>query len=73
MRDYWPPLSIVFCLSTAPIAESEGSVAKLMRVFGFGCMSKVASAKGVFVLIKAWQWVELSSHVGRSVAEVRSE
>ena len=41
-------------LSTAPIVESEASVARLVRAFGFGCTSKVASARAVFMLIKAW-------------------
>ena len=67
------PLSIDILLdrSTAPTAESDASVVRLVRAFGFGCTSKVASARASLIPIKAW--VEVLSHERYSVIEVRSE
>ena len=62
---------LTYCWSTAPTAESDASVVRLVKAFGFRCTSKVASARDSLIPIKAW--VEVLSHEKCSVIEVRSE
>ena len=56
---------LMYCWSTAPIAESEASVARLRSASG------VRAARAFLMPVKAW--VEVSSQVRCSVVEVRSE
>ena len=62
---------LTYCCSTPPTAESEASVIRLVRAFGFGCTSKVAVARASLMSEKAL--AVASSHERCSLDEDRRE
>ena len=62
---------LTYCWRTAPTAESDASVIRLVRALGVGCTNSVAAARASLMAEKAW--VAVSSHERRSVDDVKRE